>query len=336
MKHIKKIDYVYLRNNKNIIGNAFSECMIELTDKCNFNCVHCYNDIIHKEMSFNSFVKAIDFLKKVGVIYVTLTGGEPLVRSDFYDIYMYLKVNGFVVSIFTNGTLISKYYKLIEQYPPRYCSISLYGINEKMYSEFTGISGAFSKVCKSLNVLSELNIKFVLKCVITKLNYESVINGEFDEFANKYMARIKYNYEIFDSETGNKDNKWLQINNDEIMQFVFMKRNNSLIIKYMENRTDGKRNETCYAGRTGLVINSECKCCLCIRDSKNGIDLEDSIENVKKYIYSRRSEIDNINNLRRCNRCDLYNVCSGYCYLEGRKPDDKICTLHNKIKNIVR
>ncbi|MGM0470350.1 MAG: radical SAM protein, partial [Promethearchaeati archaeon] len=85
---------------------------LEITARCNLNCKHCYinlraNDEIAKrnELSKEDIKEIIDESISLGAISCTLTGGEPLLRGDFIDIYLYLKKKGILVSVFTNATL---------------------------------------------------------------------------------------------------------------------------------------------------------------------------------------------------------------------------------------
>ena len=92
---------------------------LELTARCNLNCRHCYinlppNDKLAKsnELSLKEIEKIADQALELGAVWVLLTGGEPLLRSDFEQIFLMLKHKGFLVSVFTNETLIN----LIHEY----------------------------------------------------------------------------------------------------------------------------------------------------------------------------------------------------------------------------
>ena len=87
---------------------------LELTARCNNNCTHCYINLPEKdknakdlELSFDKICALIDEAQVLGVLWVTLSGGEPLLRKDFIKIYRYLKEKGMLVSVFTNAALIT-------------------------------------------------------------------------------------------------------------------------------------------------------------------------------------------------------------------------------------
>ncbi|MQY69891.1 MAG: radical SAM protein, partial [Firmicutes bacterium] len=103
-----------------------SQVSMELTERCNNNCVHCYINLAaddkeanKKEITFQEIRNIVDKAARMGCLSWHLTGGEPLLREDFSDIYLYLKRKGMRVSLFTNATLInSEIAHLFRKYPP--------------------------------------------------------------------------------------------------------------------------------------------------------------------------------------------------------------------------
>ncbi len=81
----------------------------ELTYRCNLRCIHCYcTNSISKELTLNEWKRAIDILKSWGTVFITFTGGEPLLREDLLQIMRYASKNGMALRLFTNGTLINE------------------------------------------------------------------------------------------------------------------------------------------------------------------------------------------------------------------------------------
>ena len=145
--------------------------LFELTARCNMNCVHCYLQNVHdtKELSYDKIIEIIDILYEKGIVFLTFTGGEILLRKDFVDIYLYAKKKGFLVELFTNGYLFDdKIIDALAEYPPLLVDISLYGASENTYRKVTGLQNAFARViqnCKKLKkvVLAEGTEKIVDK-----------------------------------------------------------------------------------------------------------------------------------------------------------------------------
>ena len=87
----------------------------ELTNRCNLRCVHCYigparysSDSERNEMKKEKILALLDELRDAGCLHFLITGGEPLLRADFRDIYEHAKRIGMIVTVFTNGTLITR------------------------------------------------------------------------------------------------------------------------------------------------------------------------------------------------------------------------------------
>src|SRR2546428_3467918 len=89
-------------------------CKWESTCRCNLHCVMCYTDCfntperIRQELTLPEIVRIMDEIQEAGCLELCLTGGEPLARKDFLDIYAYAKQKGFLLTVFTNGTLLTE------------------------------------------------------------------------------------------------------------------------------------------------------------------------------------------------------------------------------------
>ena len=86
----------------------------ELTFRCNLNCVMCYNNLPGndrqaqaRELTLPEIKRIFDQLAEAGCLWLQLTGGEALMRPDFKDIYLYAKAKGFLIRLFTNGTMLT-------------------------------------------------------------------------------------------------------------------------------------------------------------------------------------------------------------------------------------
>ncbi len=148
----------------------------ELTARCNFNCKMCY---VHNQDSTACLSTEkpaqwwIDLGKKaadIGVIFLLLTGGEPLLRDDFAHIYTELSKLGFVISINTNGYLITdKILEIFKKNPPTRINISLYGASDETYDNVTG-TPAFSRVIDNVKKLVDMGIDVRFNGTFTSLN----------------------------------------------------------------------------------------------------------------------------------------------------------------------
>lgn len=157
-------------------GRPLSGTM-ELTSRCNFSCKMCYihrsnsPEVKNSELSTADWIRIADELRESGVLMMLLTGGEPLLRDDFKEIYLHLKKSGFSVRVNSNGSLIdSETAELFKEYPPSRLNISLYGASEETYERLTGKKGMYEKVTGNILAMKDLGINVRLSLSVSRYN----------------------------------------------------------------------------------------------------------------------------------------------------------------------
>lgn len=151
--------------------------VLDLTARCNNNCSHCYinlpaNDVAAKKQELDSHdISAImDQAQSLGTLWVLLSGGEPLLRPDFYDIYQMLKKKGFFVSVFTNASLVTKgHIALFEKYPPHNIEVSVYAATPGVHQAVTR-KNTFAQTMAGIDMLVSAGLPVTLKSTIIKAN----------------------------------------------------------------------------------------------------------------------------------------------------------------------
>ncbi len=122
---------------------------IEVTRRCPLECQHCYNnlpmgdqDARNREMTKEEHFRMLDELVEMGCFWLLYTGGEIFARKDFLEIYTYAKQKGFLITLFTNGTLINeRIADYLVEWPPFAIEITLYGRTKETYEQLTQIPG---------------------------------------------------------------------------------------------------------------------------------------------------------------------------------------------------
>jgi len=149
-----------------------------LIRRCNLRCKHCYStslDIDFKDELTTEQIKAtIDDLKVAQVPVLILSGGEPLLRPDIYEITAYAKAKGFYVALSTNGTLIDE--SNIEQIKAadyQYVGISVDGL-EEFHDEFRRQKGSFKTSMHAIKLCKEAGIKIGMRLCLTKENFNDI------------------------------------------------------------------------------------------------------------------------------------------------------------------
>lgn len=129
----------------------------ELLDKCQLKCPFCYI-VGHSSARITRFHEAkpaLDSLLSKGLLTVTLTGGEPTLHPDFLEIYSYLKSNGCLVDLYTNGCFNGiKYLPVFDKYPPYNIEVSIYGVTQEDFDASTRTTKKINYLQPLQNVLS--------------------------------------------------------------------------------------------------------------------------------------------------------------------------------------
>ena len=165
---------------------------LELWPDCNFRCIHCYAQSDRMSdcasMTTEQILIVIDQLCEHNCIEIFLTGGEVLLHNDFFEIYKYAKRKGLMVSVLTNGSLISqRHIDLWLEYPPELISVTMYGACAETYAAVTGNKKGYEMFCRGVDLLSENKIPFEIKCIGMKQNLHDI--QAIRRFARGYGLR---------------------------------------------------------------------------------------------------------------------------------------------------
>jgi len=179
-------------------GGPF-EIVWNFTYTCNLKCKHCYEDAgKHKpELSTEEAFLVIDKLSKtasVGLPALSFSGGEPLMRKDFFEVATYAEKKIPYLSIATNGTFLTKdNAKQLKDLGIDYVEISLDGATQKVHEGFRRVSGCFEKTMKGIQNSVDEGLAV---CVATTIQKENI--GEVEkiiELAEKLGIRfMHFNY----------------------------------------------------------------------------------------------------------------------------------------------
>ncbi len=175
---------------------------LELTYRCNLNCIHCYLgehcgfqfSAEKKELSLRDWQKIIGQLHREGCLMLTLTGGEPLLRRDFFSIYEYAKQKGFLINIFTNGLLLDDIsIDLLKRLSPHSIEMTLNGISKRTYESVTRIPGSFEKAMEVIKKLAKAKLPLSLKVNGLKQNKHEIT--KIKTFTEKLLGKNKFKFD---------------------------------------------------------------------------------------------------------------------------------------------
>lgn len=307
---------------------------LELTYRCNLNCVHCYcrgSEDKSKELTTDEWKNTLDKIQQEGCIWLTFTGGDPLVRDDFLEIYSYAKNKGFIITLFTNGySLTKEIINYLAKLPPFSIEITLNGITQESYESITQIRDSFLRVIKNIKLLSKSGIKIILKSNCLKQNKHEIakIKKWTEELLGKPAEkkyRFKYDPMIYPRLDGDKTPCNHRLFFEELVELkkqdtdIWEEYQKGLHSDFPNLERDGGFLYNCNSWMQQFFINPYGRLKFCIFSDKFSVDLKTTP--FKESFYRWPSQILNerFKTNSKCQDCSLRPVCY-YCparaYLE--------------------
>ena len=181
MKSLLYKDFSLRTHARGQYAKSATCCQFELTFGCNLHCRHCYTDcynnseFIKKELDIVEVKKTLDKIQQQGVVWLCFTGGDPLFRKDFPEIYAYAKSKGFLVTVFTSGYSVNKeILRIFKRQPPFVLEMTLNAVTRDLYERISGVRGSFSKVMENISALLKEKIPLKIKTQITRDNISHI------------------------------------------------------------------------------------------------------------------------------------------------------------------
>ncbi len=151
---------------------------LELLPLCNLNCRMCYVRLSRQEMeqqgrirTASEWLKIAEELRQEGVLFLMLTGGEPFLYPEFEKLYSSLKKMGFILTINTNGTMItSEHAAYLGRLMPRRVNVTLYGASSDTYERLCGSGAAYDQAMGGIKLLTEQGVPVKINFSATKEN----------------------------------------------------------------------------------------------------------------------------------------------------------------------
>lgn len=158
-------------------------CLMELSPLCNMNCDMCFVRLSPEKMKELGRLRTVDewlsLAKEMcdaGVLFVQLSGGEPLLYPGFKELYIGLKEMGMIITINTNGTLLDeKWADFFAANPPRRINITLYGSNAETYRKLCHYSDGFERTINAIKLLNERGVSVKINGSLSVENKNSAI-----------------------------------------------------------------------------------------------------------------------------------------------------------------
>ena len=152
----------------------------EITRRCNLKCVHCRSSSEeeakgHPDFSLDEAKRVLDDIVSYASPVVVLSGGEPLLREDIFDIARYGTDKGLRMCIATNGTLVTQEIcDKIKDSGIRIASLSLDGSTAEIHDNFRNVKGAYEGTLRAATLFKENGIEFIINSSFTTRNQEDI------------------------------------------------------------------------------------------------------------------------------------------------------------------
>ncbi|WP_429130014.1 radical SAM protein [Aeromonas media] len=297
---------------------------INLTSDCNLKCKHCYISAGRKnyeEINKNDIVKFINSLERNRISDdIVISGGEPLLHDDFYEISNYLKSQKYNITLFTNGTKIDK--NNIDEIKRLVSSIqiSMEGISCKSFESIRG-KNTYSKVISAIELIIDNDIPLIIAITLIDSNIKDV-NENIIDFLSSLKGNnvtIRVNNEL--ERSGNAltfPSSYFEFNvkrHEKTNEII--KKIHSLGFNYEQAGKRGILYKNCGIG-SSIIINYDGRLYPCNEFSeKSKFTINDCGDIVS--IFDELNVSTNVDNSYKCSNCELRNICCGGCKQKNKK-----------------
>lgn len=335
----------------------------ELTARCNFNCPMCYVHMSEQdvkatgtELTAKQWIEIAEAAKNKGMVFALLTGGEPFVRKDFFEIYNAMKEMGLIISINSNGSMLEG--KILEQLlenPPSRINISLYGGCNETYKNMCGLS-VYDKVLKNIVTLKEHGVDVKINLSITPYNcddlekiYQIAQEHGIHVKASSYMyPPIRLNKELegygnrfspIDSAKYSVDWDVLRFTEEEFAQRAQAMRE-YLRVDEEECAADMEAGVRCRAGSSSFWMTWDGKMRPCgMMPFPTAYPLEVGFDTAWEQIRKATAQIRQPEKCAGCPKKEICGVCAAVCVAETgefSKVPEYVCERIDEILNIYK
>jgi len=247
-------------------------------------------------------LSVIDQLADAGTLEISFTGGEVLIREDFFDIASYARKKNMAVSLLSNGTLLDeKAVEKMKQLHFSVLSISLYGATPEVHEVITGKAGSFSTTVKAITLLKHSGFKVQVKTVVMKQNLDEIT--KLGRFCDDIGVELFADPRLCPATNGSLRPLKYRLSNEELRRYMVWE---AELGKEVHGLT-----EVCNAGICNVGISPQGKVFPCIawRLEAGDLRLESfaqvwSGSPVLKWLRSLKME-----DFWECSRCELLDTC---------------------------
>ena len=311
--------------------------MIELTRLCSLKCTHCYIGDARwtkdpNEISTQHLKDLLDVLAARGTMWLCFTGGEAMIRKDFRELWVYAKNKGFIMTLFTNATLLSESMaEFLVKHPPFNIEVSIYGATEETYEKVTLVKGSYKRFMRGIENLRKSGLSWKMKTVLINENAHELdaMTAMAREWGVQFKFDGKINPSVGEGETGGMAPCASRITPEELIETEVKteakKLDDERIHKnYSSYVGRGELLFDCGAGKNSFYVKSDGLLQMCLMTQHHGRSLTDK-GTIENGFRSAWDEFEEIRKIKRdpqspCRTCDIAHLCEncpGFSHLEN-------------------
>ncbi len=311
---------------------------IEVTRRCSLRCGHCYLGYQERpaEMGTETLLALTDELASAGCLYLVLTGGDPLLHPGFPAVYRRMRERGMVVTVFTNGTMLTgEALDVLVRHPPYEVEVTIHGATAAIHDAATGVPGSFEDAWRGIDRLIAGGLRVNLKTILTTANRHELRGME--ALAGDRKARFRFDTALFPRWDGDRSPLDRRIPADEAIDLEFSDLTRARGWIEFDRRTRNWRTGNdlfqCGAGLTAFHVDTTGHLRPCLMARRISVMLTPGSfggawEQVAAAVRTRRSE--GTSACRTCRAQFLCAYCPGQFDLETGDEDtvsDYLCAL---------
>jgi radical SAM protein with 4Fe4S-binding SPASM domain len=322
---------------------------VEVTRRCNCRCVHCYTNLSarnrgerDRELSLAEHHRLLDELGELGTLWLLYTGGEPFLRPDFLEVYTAAKRRGFIVTLFTNATLIDRAAAdTLASLRPFLVEVTLYGGTEATYDHVTRAPGSFREAWNGVQRLVARSIPIRLKTVVLRENVHEL--SLMEDQARQMGLEFRFDASINSRVDGGHAPLSHRLEPAELVRLdARNERRMEEWGNFCEKTLGGIEAQSrssswraplymCGAGATTLAVDPHGRILPCTMARMQSYDLRHGTvrDAWDRFLHTARQQLRSRES--RCTHCQLTalcDMCPAYGWLENgdsEEPDDFIC-----------
>jgi len=308
----------------------------EITSRCNSNCIYCLADErikTSKDIPTQKVKEILNELDMLGTWFLLLTGGEPFLRDDIYEIVAHTEKHNFQTQIFTNGMLIDeKTAEKCSKYKNISFQVSLDSANSKHHEYNRGLDGSFDKAVQGIKNLTKYGLTPRIATVVTPKNFDDMeANAEFLHSLGVDFVRITP-VTCIGKAVKNKEKVFLNFDKlkelGEIIIEINKKYGEELVFQVTPHMLQldpdsphlekWNKKKMCGLGRSILHITSNGFAYPCILFVDDEFLLGDLKKEKLTDIWNNSPILKeirelNVDNFEKCGECDIRYYCGGGC-----------------------